>query len=629
MIRKTTCSTVASALMLAIMSISFLGSQAQADAISWNTGTGVWDTSTSNWLPGPTTYTDGSQDDVTFDDVLGSPPATVTVQGGGVTPISTTVAGAGNYTFDAGGSILGGTLAKTGAGTLTINNGSNSFSSVDISGGIVTINDVNRLGSGTITFSDNAKLFYAPTGATAAFTNPILISNDKTATIELDTASGTWGIAGQISGGTLANPVALRLIELVTGAGNFDDVALTNASNNFVGSLEIAQRVEYEYQNVDGVFGAASNSISVTGNGVLDLNGFTLSRDVNGGNLRNGTVTGVVSGNIVPQSTLTLTNTSNSLSQVTLQQGGTLQLSDPDQTGGGAVFFFGSTGVGTLRTTGTPSGNWTDILRVESSLARFEVVEANAVIDWTGQVSTRSSGPADHLTKGGAGTLNLSDLSGILAVSPLELTVEAGTLNLNDSTPPADRIDGVNVESGATLGGTGLISLVSGTSVSVDGTIAPGMSAGQLSIGGSGDGLSLNAGGTYLWEITTLADDNTGTPGTEFDQLVISAGDVLIDPTANLQLSFGAGLGPDEGDIFWDANHTWTILDFSGPGSSNDTISSLINGSFGAGDFAVLNVGGSLQLSFTAMVPEPSGFLLLGLGAFGLIRHTRRRKQKS
>jgi autotransporter-associated beta strand protein len=193
------------------------------------------------------------------------------------------------------------------------------------------------------------------------------------------------------------------------------------------------------------------------------------------------------------------------------------------------------------------------------------------------------------LIKAGPGTLvlNADNLYGGTT------TVSAGKLLVNNTTGSGTCSNTVIVQSGGTLGGTGTIAgLVSVTG----GTIAPGDSAGTLTVSG---GVNLSSGGTYLWE---LAANSTNGPGSNFDVLAVTGGNVVLDGTSQIAISFiGSATAPDSANPFWQTNHSWTILTLSGSAvnPSLTTFSNIVNGSFSAGSFTShADASGNIILAF-------------------------------
>jgi fibronectin-binding autotransporter adhesin len=116
--------------------------------ISWNTGDGNWDTSTTNWVDSnlaATAYFD-TLDSVVFGDaagVSGNPTVTLATT---VSPLSVTMNTTGrNYTVSGAGSISGSgslTLAPTNTGTFTLATANNSFTGgTIINGGTLALGD--------------------------------------------------------------------------------------------------------------------------------------------------------------------------------------------------------------------------------------------------------------------------------------------------------------------------------------------------------------------------------------------------------------------------------------------------------------------------------------------------------
>jgi autotransporter-associated beta strand protein len=170
------------------------------------------------------------------------------------------------------------------------------------------------------------------------------------------------------------------------------------------------------------------------------------------------------------------------LTPVLLASAGVLDLNDSLQTigsladfgGAGGVVLNGAAGAATL----VVGGDGRD------------TIFSGSVLDGAGAVA---------LTKVEAGTLTLA---GAQAYSGATLVMD-GTLLVNGSLGNSE----VTVFSSGTLGGTGTL----GGSVANDGVVAPGESAGRLTIGGT----YFQFGGTLDIEISGLA------PGSGHDQLVV------------------------------------------------------------------------------------------------------------
>jgi autotransporter-associated beta strand protein len=190
------------------------------------------------------------------------------------------------------------------------------------------------------------------------------------------------------------------------------------------------------------------------------------------------------------------------------------------------------------------------------------------------------------LTKTGDGTLTLTAANTYTGGT----TVLYGTLLVNNTTGSGTGTGDVTVNTGATLGGDGMIG--GNVTVNTGGTLAPGNSPGTLTVGGD---LELN--GLTVIEIAGLGSFDHIDVGGEIDY----GGDLL------LEFSYLPSL-TDTFDLFDFSTQkgSFANIDFSNPG---------ISGTFD-------NTSGIL--SFTA-VPEPEMFGLLA-GLLGLGLATLRRK---
>ena len=207
--------------------------------LTWNTGSGNWDTTSPNWLGAPT-YHDG--DAVTFPDTSGSSPITVRLNST-VTPSAVTFTNnAKNYVLSGTGGIIGltgvselgsGTLtmstANTYAGPTTVNNGTLTLDFTQPgapAGGIISASSALTLGNATLNILGNASTPSSQTFASATFAagnavinfgnnnNPTLtlggaITAAKGATVVIPATGGTViaSVAGGATGGVLGTGV--------------------------------------------------------------------------------------------------------------------------------------------------------------------------------------------------------------------------------------------------------------------------------------------------------------------------------------------------------------------------------------------------------------------------------------
>jgi len=196
--------------------------------------------------------------------------------------------------------------------------------------------------------------------------------------------------------------------------------------------------------------------------------------------------------------------------------------------------------------------------------------------------------------------------------------VQSGTFSLSGSLSAS----GTSV-TGGTLAGTGTVSGL--VTVGSGGVISPGNSPGKLTLQ---TGVDFSGGGKLLWQLATLTDDSNGVAGTDFDQVLLTGGNLTLGGTSLLTLDFSLlGVGdPNSSNAFWQTNHSWTVIDGTGSatniGSTN--FSQITDPTFADGSFTTNSDGnGNTVLSFQA-TPEPGSAGLLVLGAVGLIARRRR-----
>lgn len=192
-----------------------------AQAVKWAVGNGNWDTTTANWQPlaggSPVNYVETSP--VTFDDTAtGTSPIIVTLTGNRL-PASITNNSTKNYTLTGGFSVVtGGSLDKSGSGTLTMAVNSSIAGGTAIHAGTLQVgagSTNGSLGSGNIA-NDGALVF----NRSDAITVPGTISGSGTVA---NNGGGTVILSGTntYTGATTVNAGKLSVLSASSGGGNF------------------------------------------------------------------------------------------------------------------------------------------------------------------------------------------------------------------------------------------------------------------------------------------------------------------------------------------------------------------------------------------------------------------------
>jgi len=261
---------------------------------------------------------------------------------------------------------------------------------------------------------------------------------------------------------------------------------------------------------------------------------------------------------------------------------------------------FSNTSARYLISTGTGNGSLT-----------LAAPTGRPVIDVAGihEIATGISG-SHGLQKTGLGTLVLSGSSSYTGGTE----VAAGSLLVNGTVN-----GGLDVASGATLGGSG--SVFGTVSILSGGTFSPGNSPGIFSA------TELVLAGSTLMEIDGTAGAGVigGHDLTNISGLLTYGGTLLIDFGPAITAAF-----PD--------NTSFNLFDFGSQTGFFDSITTASDGSFysgltftGSGDVRRATAGNqTLEFTYSTgnlvIVPEPSAWLLAGLGAGVALACVRRRR---
>lgn len=273
-------------------------------------------------------------------------------------------------------------------------------------------------------------------------------------------------------------------------------------------------------------------------------------------------------------------------------------------TGGSAAITNGASG--TIDLTNGPSdqsfGSLAGGGTVLMAYGTLTVGSLNTDTTFSGVIDDSSIGTS--LTKVGTGTLRLTGSNNYSSLT----TVSAGTLLANNSSGFVFGTgNSVDVENGATLGGSGLIGN-NDVSILAGGHLAPGDGVGTLSINNN---LILQNGAILDFQLGTVSDRiNTGLTG-----------GTLYGPgtpggiTLNLTDAGGFAAG------------TYLLIDFTGGYASLDATDFTLGTRIAGYDYSFNLTGTTFELIATTAIPEPSTYAALaGAAALGLALFRRRQR---
>jgi autotransporter-associated beta strand protein len=196
----------------------------------------TWDTTnTADWFNGNDLVTFNSSDNVTFDDTGSAGPAINITSN--VAPGSVVVNASQDYTFGGTGGISGtASLTKSGTGNLFINNANSFTGKVNLNGGTIQLNNNGTIGTGTIVFQNGSLINNWASGTQPGFGNPIVITSNGTANINL---GSRIALSGAISGSGTLNVTAQSTVARDDLNGNYG--AFTGTVN-FLGNGQMRGR---------------------------------------------------------------------------------------------------------------------------------------------------------------------------------------------------------------------------------------------------------------------------------------------------------------------------------------------------------------------------------------------------
>jgi autotransporter-associated beta strand protein len=388
------------------------------------------------------------------DYVLGSKTLTV-----GSNNLSTTVSGVISGT--------GGSLTKTGNGTLTLSGANTYTGATTVSGGTLEISG--SIASSTVSVNASRTLRYIGTANAGSTT----ITNSGNLQFYNSSTAGSTVITNNSSVLFDQNSSAGSATFTNNGSMQFNTASSAGSAliTNNIGSSLV-------FQN-----SSAAGNATITNNS--DITFFSSSSAETANITNNDTVT---FGNTSTASDATITTTN----------------------GGVTIFILGSRG-GAARFV-TNAGGTFDISGLSSSGTTAGSIEGGGDYvlgnknlevgsnDLSTTVSGVISGVGGSLTKTGSGTLNLTGTNTYTGATD----VDDATLRVNGSIATSNL---TTINSGATLGGTGIL----GNTTISGGTLAPGNSIGTITVNGN---LALGPGSLYLVEVSPTEADRTNVTGT-------------------------------------------------------------------------------------------------------------------
>ena len=503
--------------------------------------------------------------------------------------ISQTLILTANNTYSGGTTINSGRL-KVGSGGNTgslgtggvINNSILEYNRLDL------LEESNAIsGSGELTQSGSGRLVLTGANTYAGVTT--IISGSGGIQVGKGATSGSLGAGGVVNNANLsfARSDVVTYADVISGTGSVTQAGtgtliFTN-TNTYTGGTTISSGT---FQFGNG--GASGNA----GAGPI-LNNSHLVFNRSDGEEYTYAITGTGDVTKAGAGTLVFTNDGNTYSGGTIISGGAIQIGN-----GGTTGRLGS---------GTVLNN--------SHLILNRSDDTNYAGSMTG---------TGDLIKSGAGTVTFSGNANTFSGGTI---INAGKLLVSNSAGSGTGSGVVNINDGATFGGTGLIS--GALMINDGGSVSPGASPGQLQVGG---GTTFAGGGRYVFEI----NNTVGTAGTNWDLLSIS-GSLTISATVNTPfvldlVSLTAGNANGALANFNSANaYSWKFV------TTTSGITGFSAGAFqydpgyfynglDVGHFFVSQTGNDLYLNFTP-VPEPTTWVLLSLGLSSVLLSLRRKSR--
>lgn len=633
------------------------------------TGTGLWIVSGSNAHTGNTTVSAGVLE-TGHANAFGTGTVVLaggTLRGGTGLTIANTLSLTANSNIGGSSALtFGGTFSQTGARTLTIN----STALTTFAGPAFLLAENNQARILTLTGSGNVVI-------SSVIQNGLGTGADgltKSGTGELTlTSSNTYSGATTLSGGllSLGHDSALGTGVLTLTSGTLRGVGGARSVANSVtlgGNVTVSGSSHLTFSGTTTLTG--NRTLTVNNTGTTTLSNVNLSNTVtsrtltvggtgetvaagviaNGGGSTAGALSKAGAGRLillgantyggattVSAGTLEIRHGSalgTTSVGTTVASGATLALAGGISTGEGISI--SGTGVGGNGAIRNLSGNNTITTRVTQTAASR--IHSDAGVLTVDVASGDAVSGAFALTVGGAGDVTFNDRvatgAGFTKNGTGSVTFAGTGNNLGTTTVNGGRLvllgnttsGSITVGASATLAGNGSV----GGLTTINGQHALGSVPGSQTFSA---GLAYNAGSTLQWE---LAANTAAGPGTNFDQVLVTGGNLTIDAASTASLVFnGAGSTVDWSDAFWSTGQSWAMVDYSGGGTSvgvfgavaisTDSLGQSLGTVRPGGSFAVVQVGSDVYLNYV-VVPEPMTGHLVGVACVVFLLRRRARR---
>jgi autotransporter-associated beta strand protein len=545
-----------------------------------------------------------------------------------------------SFSFSGVISGTGGSLVKTGTGTLTLT-GTNTFTGgLSIKKGTVLLNNASGAGSGAITLGNSAGGSATLLANSFTIANAINLGTSAVGTLTLgNNGTGTQPIysgAIALNGDNLVISTTggngnsnTTLTGGITGTGNL--IINTSGTNNAPSTIISTTAV-----NNSGTITNSGTNGTTTISAAVGSNVTGITENSTGSSL---TVSGGLTVNSSVGTTLTNSNASGS-ALLTLSGGvtgtGNLILKNNSSIADGITLSTTSVNnTGTITNSGTGTGNTLISAAIGSNVTNVTQNSATSSLVLSGTntygTTTISAGTLQIGNGGTSGTLGSGGVtdngalvfnrSDALSVSNLisstgsvtqagsgtttltaantysgATTVSGGTLLANNSTGSATGTGLVTVNSGAKLGGTGKVGTVtvSGTLLGGNGTTGTTLTVGNLTMN-SGSIIQLALGSSFTHSTLALTGTYSFQTAQQFNFIDLGA-------TTGFYNNIITGTSTNPG------TSSWTITN---PGWS---------GTFSWD-------GANIDLNVTA-VPEPGTWAGASLALLALVARQRRRRLK-